>query len=162
MDEKTLDEIISQYASPSGRTLGILRDIQIQERYIQKDLLKLLSVKIDVPVSQLYGLVTFYSFFTLQPVGEHLITVCMGTPCHVKGASVLLTTLEKLLDIKGRTEDGKYFVTTKDNKFTVGIARCFGACSMAPVMQIDGDLYGYLTPEKIPEILAEYGWKHED
>jgi len=159
MDEKTLQDIISRYSSPSGRTLGILRDIQIQKGYIPKDLLRQVSVELKEPLSRLYSLVTFYSFFSLQPVGEHVITVCMGTPCHVKGAETILETLQSLLGLSGESQDGKYSQTTEDDKFTLEIARCFGACSMAPVVHIDSDLYGYMTPEKIPEILAYYGWK---
>lgn len=158
MDEKTLQDIISRYSSPSGRTLGILRDIQIQEGYIPKDLLRQVSGELKEPVSRLYSLVTFYSFFSLKPVGEHMITVCMGTPCHVKGAEKILETLQSILGLSGESQDGKYSQTTEDNKFTLEIARCFGACSMAPVIQIDGNLYGYVTPEKIPGILAGYGW----
>ncbi|MDD3621307.1 MAG: NAD(P)H-dependent oxidoreductase subunit E [Methanofollis sp.] len=160
MDEKTLDEIISRYDSPSGRLLGILEEIQTSEGYIPRDVLEMLSVKLDVRLSQLYSLVTFYSFFSLKPIGEHVVTVCMGTACHVRGAAEILTTLEKLLGIeRGTTQDGKYSVTTKDNKFTLEIARCFGACSIAPVIDIDGDLYGYTTPERLPEILEDYGWR---
>lgn len=159
MDEKTLNNIISRYSSPSGKTLGILRDIQIQEGYIPKDLLRQVAVEIDEPLSRLYSLVTFYSFFSLKPVGEHMITVCMGTPCHVKGAEKILETLQTHLGLSGESQDGKYSQTTEDNTFTLEIARCFGACSMAPVMSIDGNLYGYMTPEKIPAILAVYGWK---
>lgn len=159
MDEKILDEIIANYPSPSGKTLGILREIQIREKHIPKDTLKLLSGKIDVPLSKLYGLVTFYSFFSLKPVGEHLITVCMGTPCHVKGAEKILQSLQEHLGISEDTQDGKYLQTTPDNKFTVEIARCFGACSMAPVLRIDGELHGYVTPDMIPKILERYGWK---
>lgn len=158
MDEKALDEIITRYSAPSGKTLGILREIQIRERHISRDTLRVLSEKIQVPESQLYGLVTFYSFFSLKPVGEHLITVCMGTPCHVKGAESILRTLVDLLHLSDETEDGKFSQTTADNKFTVEIARCFGACSMSPVLHIDGNLHGYVTPENIPAILKEYGW----
>ncbi len=159
MDEKTLNDIISRYSSPSGKTLGILRDIQIQEGYIPQDLLRQVAVEIDEPLSRLYSLVTFYSFFSLKPVGEHMITVCMGTPCHVKGAEKILETLQTLLGLSEESLDGKYSQTTEDNQFTLEIARCFGACSMAPVMSIDGNLYGYMTQEKIPAILAAYGWK---
>ncbi|PWR76325.1 NAD(P)H-dependent oxidoreductase subunit E [Methanospirillum stamsii] len=159
MDEKILDEIIAHYPSQSGKTLGILREIQIREKHIPMDTLKLLSGKIDVPLSRLYALVTFYSFFSLKPVGEHLITVCMGTPCHVKGAEKILESLEEHLGISEDTQDGKYLQTTPDNKFTVEIARCFGACSMAPVLRVDGELHGYVTPEMIPKILEKYGWK---
>jgi NADH:ubiquinone oxidoreductase subunit E len=160
MDEKSLHAIISDYPSPSGRALGILRDIQIREGYISRDTLVRVSEELNEPLSRLYSLVTFYSFFTLQPVGEHRITVCMGTPCHVKGAGRILATLQSLLCLPDEAADGKYFQTTEDNRFTLEIARCFGACSMAPVLHIDGDLYGYLTPEQIPGILAQYGWSN--
>ena len=159
MDERTLDEIIERYPYPSGRTLGIMREVQIKEKHIPMDTLKLVSEKLDTPLSDLFSLVTFYSFFSLKPVGEHLITVCMGTPCHVKGAEKILQSIQEHLGLSGDSSDGKYLETTPDNKFTVEIARCFGACSMAPVLHVDGDLYGYVTPEKIPEILTRYGWK---
>jgi NADH:ubiquinone oxidoreductase subunit E len=160
MEEKTLEEIIARYDSPSGKVLGILGDIQRSEGYIPREALEMLSVKIDVHIAQLYSIVTFYSFFSLKPVGEHVITVCMGTACHVKGAVGILASLEKMLDLPGDvSEDGKFSVTTKDNQFTVEIARCFGACSMAPVLQIDGILYGYATPASLPAILEKYGWK---
>ena len=159
MDETTLDEIIARYEAPSGRLLGILGEIQNQEGYISRESLEMLSEKLDVCLSQLYSLTTFYSFFSLTPVGDHVITVCMGTACHVKGAMKILETLEVMLRIRsGTTEAGKFSVTTEDRKFTLEIARCFGACSMAPVLRVDGNLYGYATPEDLPAILAEYGW----
>jgi NADH-quinone oxidoreductase subunit E len=160
MDVTTLDEIISRYDAPSGRLLGILGEIQNQEGYIPRESLEMLSEKLDVRLSQLYSLTTFYSFFSLTPVGDHVITVCMGTACHVKGAVKILEALEGMLRIKSDTsEDGKFSITTEDKKFTLEIARCFGACSMAPVLRIDGNLYGYATPEDLPAILAEYGWE---
>ena len=120
MEEKTLEEIIARYDSPTGKVLGILGDIQRSEGYIPRETLEMLSVKIDVRISPLYSIVTFYSFFSLKPVGEHVITICMGTACHVRGAVGVLDALESLLDIHGdTTEDGKFSVTTKDNKFTV-------------------------------------------
>ncbi|MDK2973888.1 MAG: NADH-quinone oxidoreductase subunit [Methanofollis sp.] len=160
MDEKTLDDVISRYDSPSGRLLGILGEIQNREGYVPRDALEMLSAKLDVRLSQLYGLVTFYSFFSLKPVGDHVITVCMGTACHVRGAVEVLAALEQLLGIEDEaTQDGKFSVTTEDNRFTLEIARCFGACSMAPVVEIDGNLYGYVTPETLPGILGNYGWR---
>jgi len=159
MDDTTFHEIISRYPSPSGRTLGILRDIQVQEGYIPRELLNRVSEELNEPVSRLYSLITFYSFFSLHPVGEHMITACMGTPCHVKGAEKILGTLQSLLGLSGESIDGKYSEMTGDNMFTVEIARCFGACSMAPVIHVDSDLYGYVTPEQIPDILSRYGWK---
>ena len=160
MDETTLDEIISRYDAPSGRLLGILGEIQDQEGYIPRESLEMLAEKLDVRRSQLYSLTTFYSYFSLTPVGDHVITVCMGTACHVKGAVKILETLEGMLGIKSDdSEDGKFSITTEDKKFTLEIARCFGACSMAPVLRVDGNLYGYATPEDLPAILAEYGWE---
>ncbi len=160
MDETTLDEIISRYNAPSGRLLGILREIQDKEGYIPRESLEMLSEKLDVRRSQLYSLTTFYSYFSLTPVGDHVITVCMGTACHVKGAVEILLALEWMLGIKSDTsQDGKFSITTEDKKFTLEIARCFGACSMAPVLRVDGNLYGYATKEDLPAILAEYGWE---
>ena len=160
MDEKTLDAIIARYDSPSGKVLGILGDIQRSEGYIPRNVLEMLSAKLEIRLSQLYSIVTFYSFFSTRPVGEHVITVCMGTACHVKGAVGILTALETMLDLpETASDDGKFSVTTKDNRFTVEIARCFGACSMAPVLQIDGTLYGYTTPNTLPAILEQYGWR---
>ena len=163
MDEQALDAIISAYDSPSGRLLGILGDIQNTHRYIPRDSLEMLSWKLDIPLSQLYSVVTFYSFFTLIPIGEHRITVCMGTACHVKGAGEILKNLEKLLGFpEGITEEQRSPVTTKDNVFTLEIARCFGACSIAPVLKVDNTLYGYAKAEDVPGILEEYGWKKDD
>jgi NADH-quinone oxidoreductase subunit E len=161
MEEQVLDQIIAGYTSPTGRVLGILSEVQHQEGYIPRDVLETLSQKLDLPLSDLYSLVTFYALFSLKPVGEHVITVCMGTACHVKGAVSLLETLQDLLHLEGETadEDGKFSLTTEDNRFTLEIARCFGACSIAPVLRVDGNLYGYVTPESLPGILEGYGWK---
>ncbi|MDD1693807.1 MAG: NAD(P)H-dependent oxidoreductase subunit E [Methanoregula sp.] len=160
MDETILDAIIARYEAPSGRLLGILGEIQDTEGYIPRESLEMLAEKLDMRLSQLYSLTTFYSYFSLTPVGDHVITVCMGTACHVRGAPEILQALERMLGIKSdASEDGKFSITTEDKKFTLEIARCFGACSMAPVLRIDGDLYGYATKENLPAILAEYGWE---
>jgi len=161
MKQEKWDEIISRYSSPSGRILSILEDIQEEERYLPEEALVYVSKKIGVPLSQLYSLATFYSFFELQPIGLHIITVCQGTACHVRGASRNLQTLEHLLGVSNgeTTPDGKFSLTTADRAFTLNIARCFGACSMAPVIRIDAKIYGYNTPEKLPQILKQYGWR---
>lgn len=160
MDETTLDTIIAEYEAPAGRLLGILGEIQDREGYIPHETLAMLAEKTDVRLSQLYSLVTFYSYFSLKPVGDHVITVCMGTACHVKGAPGILLALKEMLGItSGTSDDGRFSITTDDKKFTLEIARCFGACSMAPVLRVDGNLYGYATKEDLPAILAEYGWE---
>ena len=163
MNEEELNKIINSFDSPSGKLLGILEEIQNRENYLPKKDLQYVSKVLSVPLSNLYSLATFYSFFNLQPVGKHIITVCMGTACHVKGAPHILETIEELLQISPgeTTPDGKFMLTTKDRSFTVNTARCFGACSMAPVIRVDGKIYGYNTPKKVREILKKYGWKEK-
>ncbi len=160
MDKKYIDEIISRYSSPSGKILGILEDIQEKDKYLSKESIKYVAEKIDVPFSQIYGIATFYSFFNLQPVGEHIISVCMGTACHVRGAVEILKNIEYLLGIgvDETTDDGKFFLTTEDRHFSINTARCFGCCSMAPVVRIDDKIYGYVKIKDLPKILKEYGW----
>lgn len=158
MEKTVLDDITNHYESESGKLLGILEDVQNEVGYLPKDALIYISNKLEVPLSKLYSIATFYSFFNLQPAGKHIITVCMGTACHVRGAPHILETIERLLEIQPgeTTADGKFMLTTKDGSFTVNTARCFGACSMAPVIRVDGKIYGYNTPKKIPEILKKY------
>jgi NADH:ubiquinone oxidoreductase subunit E len=163
MDFGIVDEIINKYKDPSGRILGILEDIQDVYNYLPKEVMFYVSRKLNVPLSSLYSVATFYSFFNLEPVGEHLISVCMGTACHVKGAPELLENLKHLLgiDVNEVTDDGKFVLTTTDGKFSLSSARCFGCCSMAPVIRIDDKIYGYVKIKDLPAILKEYGWKEK-
>jgi len=112
-------------------------------------------------VSKLYSVATFYSYFNLQPVGANIISVCMGTACHVKGAPQIMEALQDLLNLEGEgmTENRKFILTTKDECCTLTQARCFGACSMAPVISINEKVYGYVNVQKLPKILKEYGWQ---
>ncbi len=162
MDQSKLSEIIFKHQQPSGRLLAILEDIQKEEGYLPKELIKSLSEQIDAPLSKLYSLATFYSFFNLKPVGENIISVCMGTACHVKGAPQLLETAVELLGVQPEetTENGKFMLTTEEGcSCTLSTARCFGACSMAPVLSVNNKIYGYVTTKQLPEILKEYGWR---
>ncbi len=161
MDKNLLNGIIKKYYDSSGKVLGILEDIQEEEKYLSKESLAYVANRLKMPLSQLYSIATFYSFFNLNPVGEHIISVCMGTACHVKGAPQILKNLEYLLGIKEGdvTEDGKFMLTTEDRHFSLNTARCFGCCSMAPVIRIDEKLYGYVNLGELPKILKKYGWK---
>ena len=163
MDQIEIDKIVSDYSTPSGRILGILEGVQKIEGYLSKEALQYLSEKLKVPLGELYSIVTFYSFFNLKALGAHTITVCMGTACHVKGAPIILDTLKMLLKTKEGevSEEGKFQLTTKGKDLTLNTARCFGACSMAPVIRIDGKIYGYMIPEMIPIILKQYGWREK-
>ncbi len=103
----------------------------------------------NIPVSMVMGVVTFYSFFRMNPVGRHTITVCMGTACYVRGAKKIMEAVEKTLDIK----PGE---TTEDRRFSLGIQRCLGACGLAPVIMIDNDVHGRMTPKKLDQVLELY------
>ena len=161
MNEEHIEDIIRKYENPEGKILGILEDIQETYKYLPKESLEFVSKKLGIPLSKLYSIATFYSFFNLKPVGEHIITVCMGTACHVRGAKDILNNLMELLkiDVNETTEDGKFFLTTEDKHFSLNTARCFGCCSMAPVIRVDDKIYGYVTIKELPKILKTYGWK---
>ncbi len=164
MDAARLNEIVGRYPAREGKILGILEQVQREFGYLPKNILKDLATRLEVPLSELYSLATFYSFFTLAPLGEHVVTVCMGTACHVKGAPELVDTLKRLLNVEvdEATKDGKFLLTTEDNHFTITSARCFGACSMAPVLRVDNKIFGYVTPNRIPAILKRFGWEERD
>ncbi len=153
MNVTEVEEIIAQHQEVDGRVSGILGDIQKKYRYIPEEALRLVSKKLGIPLTQLYGVATFYAAFSLTPKGEHLISVCHGTACHIRGAGQLSEILEKELQIK----EGE---TTKDGKFTLESVRCLGCCSLAPVISIDGKTFGRLKPEDIPGVIA--GWKGRD
>ena len=164
METTHLNEIINQYRTETGKILGILEQVQREFGHLPREVLKYLAEKLEVPLSELYSIATFYSFFTLEALGKHVVTVCMGTACHVKGAPKNLETLKMLLDVEENetTKDGKFLLTTEDNEFSLTSARCFGACSMAPVLRVDNKIFGYVTPERIPMILKQFGWQGND
>ncbi len=165
MNQDKLSEIISRHKNPSGRLLAILEDIQNEKGYLPEKIIKSIAVQTDTPLTKLYGMASFYSFFNLTPVGRNIISICMGTACHVKGALQILNKTVELLGInpEDTTKDGKFMLTTEKNgcSCTLKTARCFGACSMAPVLSVNDKIYGNVTIKQIPEILEQYGWKPE-
>lgn len=145
-----LDNYIDKLPYKKENLIGILHHAQELFGYLPADLQWHIAQKLDIPSAKVYGVVSFYSFFTMKPRGKHVINVCMGTACFVRGAEKLLAELEKQLEIK----TGQ---TTKDNLFTLESLRCIGACGLAPVMMIDDKVYGRLhDPEEIRQILAGY------
>ncbi|MCX7904787.1 MAG: NADH-quinone oxidoreductase subunit NuoE [Caloramator sp.] len=142
-------EVIKKYKDVKGGLIPVLHQIQNIYGYLPEDVLKIVSQELNVPMSEIYGVASFYSYFSLEPKGEHIIRVCLGTACYVKGAQGLIDRLSKELGI----EVGK---TTQDGKFTLEATRCLGACGLAPVMVIGEKVYGRLTPDDIPNILKEY------
>jgi NADH-quinone oxidoreductase subunit E len=147
--EIKLDEIIAKYRNEKGPLIPILQEAQGVYGYLPAHVLKRISKSTRIPLSRIYGVVTFYAQFRLTPVGRNLINVCMGTACHVRGGAKVLETIEKELKIK----DG---ATTDDGRFTLEIVACIGACGLAPVISINNEVHGRLLPEKIAGILAKY------
>lgn len=144
-----LDQFIEHLPDKKGNLIAVLHKAQELFGYLPEDLQLRIADKLNIPSSEVSGVVSFYSFFTTKPRGKHVINVCTGTACYVRGAERLLNELDRQLGIK----PGE---TTKDNEFTLDALRCVGACGLAPVMIVDGKVYGRLKPEQIKGILASY------
>ena len=144
-----IDQILAKYAYDESGLIGILQDIQKSKNYLPHDDLRYISARLNVPLSHIYSIATFYKSFSLKPRGEHIIKVCLGTACHVQGGVNLLERLERDLDIK----DGG---TTYDMKFSLESVRCVGCCGLAPVVVINEDFHGKLTQDKLPKVLEQY------
>jgi NADH-quinone oxidoreductase E subunit len=144
-----LDGILAKYEGVKGALIPVLQTAQNTYGYLSKEVIQCIAEKMDIPVSQIYGVVTFYSQFHLNPRGRNIVRVCQGTACHVRGAKAILQALEDNLKITA----GK---TSPDLKVTLETVACIGACGLAPVMMVNDDTHGRLTPEVIPGILAKY------
>ena len=143
-----LDAFIDSLPTTKGELIRVLHTAQGIFGYLPKEVQIYVAKRLNVPVSKVYGVVSFYSFFTMKPKGEYDISVCMGTACYVRGAEAVLEELKKRLNV----EVGG---TTPDGKFSLRSLRCVGACGLAPVVMIGEKVYGRVTPDMVPEILAE-------
>lgn len=145
-----LDDYIDNVPYKKENLIGILHHAQELFGYLPEKLQLHISQKFDIPAAKVYGVVSFYSFFTMKPRGKHTANVCMGTACFVRGAEKLQEEVEKQLGIKtGQTTD--------DNLFSLDSLRCIGACGLAPVMMVDGKVYGRThEPEEVREVLEKY------
>jgi NADH-quinone oxidoreductase subunit E len=149
MDLKVVDKIVDRYKRKESALISILQDIQAEYNYLPKEALLHTRKSLNIPLTKIIRVATFYNIFTLKPRGRHLINVCMGTACHVKGAGRILEKLER--DVGIRTGE-----TTADLKFSLEIIRCLGCCSLAPVVRIDSDIYGRVKQDRVQEILKRY------
>ena len=141
--------IVEKYGKREAGLIAILQDIQKEEGYLPKEALKIVAREVQVPMSRLYQLATFYKAFSLIPRGRHTISVCTGTACHVRGSEKLMDKLERDLKIK---EGG----TTEDDRFSLEGVRCVGCCGLAPVIVIDENFHGKLTQKDLDKVLANY------
>ena len=127
----------------------VLEEIQREFGYIPFEVQEIVAEKLSLPVSEVYGVVTFYNFFSLNPKGKYVIGVCLGTACYVKNSQAVIDRFEEVLAIK----PGE---TSADGLFTIEALRCIGACALAPAVSVNGKVYPMVTPDKVPAIVAEY------
>lgn len=144
-----LDEVIQEYKDKPGALIPMLQIAQRLFGYLPEKVLKRISSALGKPYSEVAGVVGFYSFFSTHPRGKHMIRVCLGTACYVRGGKQVLEAIKKELEI----DVGQ---TTADRTFSLDVARCFGACGLAPAMMIDDTVFQRVKPVKIPELLAPY------
>jgi NADH:ubiquinone oxidoreductase subunit E len=147
----TLEELIERHKGKKGALLGLLENAQELERfrYLPESTLRAIAQGMDLPLSQVYSVATFYSFFNLKPQGLHSVVVCRGTACHTRGSLELLEGALRRLGIEGFREDEENSATTSDNFCSVRTVACFGQCALAPVVQIDGTIYSRMTVGKL-------------
>ena len=146
---KKINEICDRYVNEKTPLMMILSDIQKEYGYIPLEVQEIVSERTGVSVAEIYGVVTFYSFFSLQPKGKYVIGVCMGTACYVKGAQQIIDKFSEIIGIK----PGE---TSADGLFTLDALRCIGACGIAPAVTINGKVYPKLTVDAVPSVIAEY------
>jgi len=144
-----LEAFIGESKSMDGPLMPVMQYAQDVFGYLPIDVQQFIAEGLNLPMTKVYGVATFYSQFVLEEQGENIVSLCMGTACYVKGAQHILDTLEEELGIK----EGE---TSKDKKFTLSGTRCLGCCGLAPVMMIGDDVYGQLKSEQVPDILAKY------
>ncbi len=146
---KKLEEVIAAANGDKSRLMAVMQDAQGIYGYLPYEVQCKIAEGLDVPVEKVYGVATFYAQFALSPKGKYNISVCLGTACYVKGAQQVL---DKICEITG-VDAGE---CSEDGKFSIEACRCIGACGLAPVMTINDDVYGKLTADMVPAILAKY------
>ncbi len=148
-----LDHVVEKWAGVKGNLIMILHAIQNKYGYVPRDVAFELSRMLDVPLARIYEVITFYNYFKLEPPGRHMISVCMGTACYLKGTPQILQELKNVLHI----DEGQ---TTRDNLFHLQVVRCLGCCGLSPVIMIDDKIYGKVKREDVVDIVSKYSQDH--
>ncbi len=149
MSLEKIDKIIDKYANKKGILIQLLLNIQQELNWIPKKAIIRISQRLNIPCSQIYRIASFYTVLSLEPIGRHLLRVCEGTACYVRGGPRILDFLENKLDIKSGE-------TTTDNKFTLETVNCLGCCALGPVIEIDKQYFGKLNSSKLEKLLSKY------
>jgi len=154
-DIQKVKSLIAKHHNQKRALISILQDIQAEFNYLPQEALKFTSDYIGIPLIDIVSVATFYRSFSLKPRGKHLVTVCVGTACHVRGGPKILEEFERQLNIPAGE-------TTKDNQFTLETVACLGCCAIGPVVVIDGNYYAQTTTRKVGSILKDYTKKEKD
>lgn len=149
LDLSGVEEILKKYQDQQGALIPVLQEAQAIFGYLPEEVLALISKRLKIPLSRIYGVVTFYAQFYLTPRGRHTVRVCRGTACHVRGGKSILNVVKECLQI----DDGQ---TTPDFNFSLETVACLGTCFLAPVMMVDRNYYGKLIPQRVPAIIQSY------
>ena len=149
MNQENLADILEKYQAEPNAIIAILQDIQENFGYLPRESLEHVSKELNIPLSRVLSLATFFKAFSLIPKGKHPIHVCMGTACHVRGAQLVLEKLERELGIK-------LGETTKDLEFSLDEVRCVGCCGLAPVVMVGEDVHGKISQTKVPGVIRKY------
>lgn len=148
-DPSRVNKIIDKHIQKQGALMPVLQDLQKELGWLSPEVLTIVAQRFKVPPSKVYGVASFYTLFSTTPKGRHIIRVCENAPCHVVGASAIIKELERQLGVKVGE-------TTPDCLFTLELTSCLGVCGVAPVIDIDGEVYGNLKPSDIASILDKY------
>jgi NADP-reducing hydrogenase subunit HndA len=146
---QTIKEVCHNFGNKEGELINVLHGVQEKLGYLPAEVQELIAQELNMSVAKVYGVVTFYSFFTMIPKGLYPVSICMGTACYVRGAEQVLSEFKRQLKV----EVGQ---TTPDGKFSLSCLRCVGACGLAPVVQVGEKVYGRVSPQQVKQIIAEY------
>ena len=146
MLQERAEQIVTQWQGTRGTLLSLLQHLQSELNYLPPETLPLVAQKLDLPVSQVWSVAGFYSSFSLEPRGEHMVTCCSGTACHVRGGERVAREVSKQLGIQAGQ-------TTQDGAFSFETVNCLGACALGPVVVVDGKYHGKMTPKKVRSLL---------
>jgi NADH-quinone oxidoreductase subunit E len=148
INREKVEAIICKFSGSRDSLVSILQDIQAEYHYLPEDALRVVARQLDLQLIQVYGVATFFKAFYLKPRGEHIVTCCLGTACHVRGAPAVLDEVRRRLGI----EPGE---TTEDMRFTLETVNCLGACALGPIMVVDGEYHGQMNPGKVKKVLKQ-------
>ena len=148
MEISNVDAIIDRYDAAGSSLLAIMQDVQDEARYLPREAMERIASRLSIPIARVYQMATFFESFHLEPRGKHICTVCMGTACHVRGASRLVEQLERDLEIKSGG-------TTEDMMFTVEEVNCVGTCALGPLVIVDGDYHGNMTSSNLQKVVKK-------